>query len=237
MAGFAILRANLPAINYLGPKTGHLSNRERVLDLMVKTHKSIASAFKSIDKAIKSSTRSALNKALSETAKKVKSDLRKEVGLPKERVDKRVALIKASAKKPTGAVSIGTKFDVNLGDFKPQIKAVKTVPTNASRARKYLGVSVKIGKQPRQLVPGAFVRQVRSGKEVVIGHRDTLDAKGKYNRGPTRRSSKWSITPKSDIIRKAAQGMQRSASQYLTKLLDSIFSEHLAETLRKKLDK
>ncbi len=149
-------------------------------------------------KTLKAAQEKALKEALAETKKKVMSDLRSDTGLTNKALEKRVLVVKPKKGFSTGSINIAIKFGVALSEFKPIAKMVR----GAKRA--YEGVTVKLGSVGRNLVPGAFLRDVSSKKQRVLGHRDTMKKDGTYTKGPTDRDKGWSISPVTDILKKSA---------------------------------
>jgi hypothetical protein len=176
---------------------------------MAKPLKSVGQACRAINSAVKSGSIRALNKALTKTKNKLVKDLKDDTGLKSETLSKRILLIKARSKNLKGSINIATKIDVQLSAFSPKEKGVK-VPGKRKpgtkgrpKSRTYIGVTVKMGKSARQLVPGGFLRTVRSGKEIILTR--TNDT-----RYPVK-------AMKSDVLKQSAKARQNEAIQYLQK--------------------
>jgi hypothetical protein len=125
-------------------------------------------AFRGIDAAIKQGTARALNRALSSTKTKVVRQLREETGLKTDIITERMRARKANQSRLDAIIAIATKVGVALGRFNARPKTVRVAPRGAPKKRSYEGVSVKIGKQPRQLAPGAFFLKGKRTDGVVI---------------------------------------------------------------------
>jgi hypothetical protein len=152
-------------------------------------------AFRGIDSAIQQGTARALNRALSSTKTKVTRQLREETALKTDIITARLRAKKAKANQLGAILAIAVKFDVPLTKFSPKAKSVKV------GKRRYDGVTVKVGKQPRQLAPKAFFLQGKSVDGVVIARKG--EAKNPL------------IQPKSDAFRKSAQAAQEPATKHM----------------------
>jgi hypothetical protein len=195
-----------------------------------------------IQKAILSSSAKALNKALTATNKKVRKELRDATGLSNKALDKRVLMLRPQKGKLNGSINIATKFGVQYAEFSPKEKKLKAVVENAyspngvaKRAYKMnvMGTTIKVGNQPRQLLPGAFIRTVSSGKEIVLGHKDTMSPTGDYRKGRTRRTDGWSTTPRSPVLDQAGRALRSANQIYLRTLIKQYFDEEVAKALSK----
>jgi hypothetical protein len=125
-------------------------------------------AFRGIDAAIKQGTARALNRALSSTKTRAVRQLREETGLKTDVIAERMRARKATQKRLDAIIAIATKVGVALSRFSPKAKNVRVVPKGGLTKRTYEGVTVKIGKQPRQLAPGAFFLKGKRTDGVVI---------------------------------------------------------------------
>ena len=130
-------------------------------------------ALKGVDKAIKKATTRALNRALDSGKAKMGKALRAETGLPNKTLNKRLILKRANDKKSRVKLFYGISAGISLGEFKPKVKAVRATHKNHRKGSKtkHYGVTVKIGKGARTLVPGGFVRTVKSGKTLVLARK------------------------------------------------------------------
>lgn len=129
-------------------------------------------AFRGIDSAIKQGTARALNRALSSAKTKMVRALREETGLTNKVVNRRVLETKANQAKLRARLGIAIKVGIPLSEFSPKLKTSRVVHKGNRRATKHYGVSVKIGKQGRQLVPGGFLVSGRnSGKSLVLARK------------------------------------------------------------------
>lgn len=191
---------------------------------------SLGKATRKIGQAVATGMIRGLNKAIDKTKTRVIRQLREETGLSSEQVYRRVLPIKAKKGKPNGSINIATKFDISLAYFKPKEKVVKLPSKRTSRGkgrpknRTFYGTTVKIGNNPRQLVPGGFLRTVKSGKELVLARKGQA-------RYPT-------VALKTDIFRKVAQKHQVENSEFLKKTVDELTPHEiefaLSQTLTKK---
>jgi hypothetical protein len=193
----------------------------------------LSNSFKKVALAIKESVASgsirAMNKALTKTKSKVSKDLKSATNLDSKTLKKRVNVIKAKKGKSTGSVGVAVKYGLPLSAFSPKEKKVTLPGRKASgrrgrpKVRTYYGVTVKVGNRPRELVPGGFLRTVRSGKDIVL----TRVSKTRY---PI-------LEPKTDILRKAAEEIRPSANKYLKQELDNAINLEISDAFNKKIGK
>ncbi len=208
--------------------------------------KQFEKAFKRIDKAIKASTVSTLNKALSATHTKVKKELRTETGLSNDEISERIRVYKATQKNPKASIRIAIKVGIHLSKMKAQVKRVTATVRNAyskpsgiikkAFKSKFYGASVKIGKQPRQLVPGGFLATTKRGKLLVLARKEAVDADG-TNYVPNKVTSKRpTIALRTKVFSDAAKRIQEECSKYMKQYLSDNYTEQLQANLSKKLD-
>lgn len=131
-----------------------------------------------IAKAINLGTKRALNRAAAKANTQMSQKIRDDSGLASAFIKKRLRVYKATNAKMMSSVNVATKQGVHLSEFKPKVVAVRVVPKNATISKRgrakpktYYGVTVKIGTQPRGLVPGGFLRTVASGKTLVLARK------------------------------------------------------------------
>ena len=127
---------------------------------------SIEKAMKGVDNAIKLGTKRALNRSAASTRTLIRQTMRKETGLKSEYVNKRLLLNRTQTgnTKPysfRANVAIAMRAILPQRLFNPRVKRIKTI-----RGNRY-GVTTKVGKQGRTLIPGAFLMQLRNGVEIV----------------------------------------------------------------------
>jgi hypothetical protein len=112
--------------------------------------------------SITNATFRAMNKTSSKLNTRFKKTISSETGLSSKLLSKRFRIRKATKTSFRAGVGFGTKYGIALNNFKPKIKILK------KGKRKYKGVTVKIGKAAREIVPGAFLNTVKSGKSLVL---------------------------------------------------------------------
>ncbi len=141
-------------------------------------------AFKGIDSAIKQGTARALNRALSSAKTKMVRALREDTSLTTEVIKTRTRGRKAAQNRLGISLGIAVKFGVALTKFTPKEKKVRVKRGGKGKAQLYRGITAKIGKGPRQLVPGAFGMDTKS-KFIVAGRKqaftDTNRGHGVYS--------------------------------------------------------
>jgi hypothetical protein len=135
-------------------------------------------AFAGIDKAIKTGTTRALNRALSSASTELVKNLGSETGLKASVIKTRVLQIKAKAGKPSVQIAIATKVGVSLAEFSPLPKIVNVVHAGHTMPTRHIGATVRIAGS-RVLVPGGFLWNAPSGKTLVLGRKDLNDNRSK----------------------------------------------------------
>jgi hypothetical protein len=213
---------------------------------LAKKFTSIGKVTRAIQKSILSANKNALSKAVTSTKNKTIADLKTDTGLRSELIKNRVMELKPTKDKFKGSVWIATKNRVQLSEFKPSEKKLKTEVVNAygtqGRIKKpfkrtHYGATIKIGKQPRTFIAGAFVRKGKSsGKLLVLGHKVTMDRNNTYTRSTgVHRKQGWSRTPMSTAFIDAARARKKELAQHLLKTFKMLHDEDLAKTLGKNL--
>jgi Prophage minor tail protein Z (GPZ) len=208
---------------------------------VAKIQSSIGKVARSINGAVKSGSLKAVNKAITATRNKIYKDLRIDTGLSKASLDKRVLTLKANAKKLNASVNIAVKFGVQIAEFKPKEKAVKRdgikVEGRKGRPKKrtYYGVTAKIGNQPRQLVPGGFLRTVKNGKELVLARKATISSDGSYT--PAKTAPYPTVSLKTDILQVSAEARQQENMSYLRNVYDDNVKIEIEKQLEIRLNK
>lgn len=124
--------------------------------------KGLSKYMSGVGKSINRATYRSINKTLTKTNSRFKKAVSKDTGLTAKAIGKRFRVRKATSTNFNGNVSMGTKYGVSLDNFKPKVKIIR------KSNRKYKGVTVKIGKQARAVVPGGFLATVKSGKSLVL---------------------------------------------------------------------
>lgn len=189
----------------------------------------ISKVAKQIAKATITGSKRALNKAASKATTQMIRSLRTDTGLPTDRLKARVRAYKATDVKLMSSVNVATKRGVNLSDeaFKPKEVKLRVQPKNGKRskrgkvkARTYFGVSVKIGKDPRGLVPGGFLRSVSSKKDLVLKRK----GERKY---PTE-------ALKSDVVNRKAEARAKEIQDLLFKSFTERLDAEIAYALESK---
>jgi hypothetical protein len=171
-------------------------------------------AFNGIDAAIKQGTARALNRALSSTRTKVTRAIREQTGLKTAVIKTRIREAKANRNKLSVVLALATKVGVSLAEFAPRVKKVM------SAAGKRFGVTVKIGQQARQLVPGGWLATVKSGKQLVLARK----GKAQY---PT-------VALRTTVFTDVVKAEQASAKRYIVDEFDRIVAEYIDFEIQKK---
>lgn len=115
------------------------------------------------NKAITNASFRSLNKTYSKVNTQFKRQVKAQTGLSTNLLNKRFKVKKATKSNLRGFVSMGTKFGIALDNFKPKIKIIR-----GKNKRKYKGVSIKIGTEQREVVKGAFLATLKSGKSLIL---------------------------------------------------------------------
>ncbi len=184
---------------------------------MSKTVDSLGLVTRAVQNAIFGGTVRAINKAAAKTFTKVKRDLREDTGLTNKVIEKRVLVSKANKNKITASVNVATQFDVQLSEFSPKEKKVSV------NRRTYYGVTVKVGTEGRQIVPGGFLRTVNSGKQLILSRTS---------------NSRYPIQAlKSDIVKVSALARQEENSAYMRTEFDRLLDTQVTYELDKYINK
>lgn len=179
-------------------------------------NKKIGEAARKTSNAVLKGSIRALNSATKAGRKETEKILRAETGLDKKIISKRLRSPKASEKNMKAIVSVATKVGVPLDNLKAKSVKVRVVPSNVlkkrgrPKARTYTGLSVKIGRTPRQVIPGAYLQQIGS-KILSLGRKSQFDGSGKYTKAkPTSRTQVRLRAPVvRDVTRDKARDIQR----------------------------
>jgi hypothetical protein len=131
------------------------------LKLQIDTNKLKGLVENKMKKAIQTSGRTAVNKAMTATRKLAIDQVNKDTGLAKNLVGSKMQTYKARLDFLSAKIRI-SKAGIALDQFKPQ----KTGVQSARGPR--VGVTVKIGKSPRVLVPGGFLATTKRGKTMIL---------------------------------------------------------------------
>jgi hypothetical protein len=188
-------------------------------------------AFRGIDTAIKSGTSRALNRALTSAKTKLVRALREETGLNTEVISTRTMSLKSQTNRLGVSLNIATKFGVPLSKFSPTLKRVQAQYKDGSvRAR--TGVTAKIGKGARQLVPGAFALDNKRGL-VIVGRKAAYDSSGRYV--DSRVQGKLTAL-KSNVFSESAKRNQPDVKKHLSDTFDKIVAHEINFAIQKKFD-
>ena len=189
---------------------------------MAKVYKSIGQAMKGVDNAIALGCKRAMNRSISSTKTYISKSLRNELSLPNAIVSKRLKLNKVAKgiKDPyafRANVAIAMKRLFPMRFFKPKSKKVKT-----SRGIR-IGVTTKIGKAARTLVPKAFMIMLKNGVPVVA------QRKGK-ERTPTREvyTEAWQRTV-TDKLKEYKSFLQNNFKRIVGQQIDFALSKKDAQ--------
>lgn len=136
---------------------------------MGKSYLSISDAFKNVNNAIKLAQKRALTKSATSTRVLIRKDIRAVTGLKSDYINRRIKLNRpASGTKNKysfrAGVGIATKAMIPMRLFKPKTKKVRT------KAGPRKGVTVKIGKGSRNLIPNAFIMSLK-GTDIVAARK------------------------------------------------------------------
>lgn len=131
---------------------------------------------KGLSKGILTGVKRAIRKSATSTRTVVRRELRKSLGLSSKRINKRVLLNKPASgltgrHSLKGGVAVATQFFMPMRYFKPKSKIVRTTVKGVKRKVKRIGVTTKIGKRPRMLVPNAFIMEVKGN--TIVAERKT----------------------------------------------------------------
>ncbi len=182
---------------------------------------SIQRQLRGMDKAVRTGTVRALNKALASTKSKVIKELRSETGLKTEVIKTRVMGLKANADKMTVSVNIATKVGVALRHFSPSQKKVRVKHRTGGKARLHYGVSIRLGTQGRVLAPGAFF----IGKNGIVVGRKAAYTSGSYTTNITPR--KPLIQLRTNVFLDSARGMKDTNSKYLGDRFNTVVTHEI----------
>lgn len=202
--------------------------------------KLIGKVARDIKSAVNTGSYRAINRAVDSTKSKLAKELREDTGLPAAKIKKRLLGVKANSKKLVGAVAIATKVGIPIKDLKAKEVKVK-VPglarkgkTGRPKSRTYYGVSAKIGKQPRQLVPGAFFLKGKTG-EAVIGRKQAFNAKGEYI---NRKAPKYKTTTlRATLVMDSAVARRADAEKHMRDTFEKNIDHEIDFALSKKITK
>jgi hypothetical protein len=132
---------------------------------------SIASAFKQIDKSVKSAATSAMNKAVNSTRAKYAKDISATLGISSSKAKSRSKIFRATGNFLKATLSIGTKIQLAAQDFKTA--KIKVMSSRGLR----VGATYFNKAQGRLIAPkGVIIKGKGSGKNLVL----TNKGKHKY---------------------------------------------------------
>jgi hypothetical protein len=149
---------------------------------------------------------SAANKALADTQAYMIKDLADKTGLKTKPIRDRLNLIKATVKNPGGSISFVFSKKLNLIEFSAKagtmVRPNKLGPLRKkAKQRVYDTVSVSIGGFTNVLVPGGFIRRMKSGAVIVVGRANSVGDDGTYT---NTKGSRALVGIKTDIVRDVA---------------------------------
>lgn len=127
---------------------------------------------KGVNRGILTGTKRALSRASMSTRTFIRKELRKSVGVEAKRINNRV-LVNKPEKGLLGrhslktSVAVATKRFMPMRYFKPKQRVVKTSMVGVKKKVKRYGVTVKIGRGRREIVPGAFIMDMPKGMIVA----------------------------------------------------------------------
>lgn len=200
---------------------------------MAVNNKSLGKVARSVKAAIETGMVRALNKALATTKTKTSRQLRDATGLKTKSLDKRLLALKASKKKPIASINVATKVGVQLSEFSPKEKKI-ILGTKGGKKKAHYGVTVKIGNQPRQLVPGAFLRAVKSGKALVFVRTQSYKD-GQY---VNPKAPRYGITtPRINVLRVEAERIQVENSKFMKSEVDRLVDREVEFALSQLINK
>lgn len=166
---------------------------------------------KGVSRGILTGVKRAIRKSATSTRNVVRRELRKSLGLSSKRINKRVLVNKPASgltgrHSLKGGVAVATQFFMPMRYFKPKSKIVRTNVKGVKRKVKRIGVTVKIGRKPRELVPGAFLMNVNG--TTIVAKRKTSKRK-----------------PTKEVITKALQNNLSERGNEFNKVLNKRFEK------------
>ena len=202
--------------------------------------KTFKAAAQKVKKASEKAKIRALNRALSSGSAQMRKALRQETGLTNRQLKKRI--FEKKARTSTAVLSIATKVGIHLGEFKPKVKKVRVpgvvIRGSKPKPRTYYGVTVKIGKQSRELVPGGWLwTSNRSLKDMVLARKKAFDyATGRYiPRHASATSDRRPTTAlKSDIVYKVAKANAPAVEKHMRESLEKNLAHELKYYMSRK---
>jgi hypothetical protein len=182
-------------------------------------------AFKGIDGAIKQGSARALNRALSATKTKMVRALREDTGLKTEVIKTRTWGKKAKVDYLDITLGIAIKFAIALSKFSPAAKRVKSITRGLRQ-----GVTAKVGKGGRQLVPGAFTLDNSKGL-AVVGRKAAYSATGEYVNSSTQSTLK---SIKTEVFTDSAKANEADAKAYMRDTFEKIVAHEIDYAIQSK---
>jgi len=188
-------------------------------------------ALRGVDSAIKQGTARALNRASSSARTKIARVMREETGLKTEHVKARMRGSRAKVDSLGVVIGLAVKFGVAINRLGAKTKRVLArYPDGTKRAR--TGVTVKVGRQARELAPGAFAIE-RPGGVAVVGRQSQFsgDLAKTYRQSPIQGSL---VKLKSDVFREQAEANQKSFTTHLHETFNRIVGHEIEFAVAKK---
>jgi hypothetical protein len=188
-------------------------------------------ALNGVDTAIKTGTARALNRALSTAKSQMVKKLREDTGLKTDVINTRTLAVKANVNHLSAILKIAVKFGIALSKFGPSArKVIAKYSDGTKRARQ--GVTAKIGKQARQLVPGAFLLDNKRGL-AVVGRKAAYDENGQYVDSKTQGKL---VNLKTTIFTEAAVRNQAEVQKVMNQAFIDRVDHEIDYAIQQKLD-
>jgi hypothetical protein len=164
-----------------------------------------------LNRAILAGAVRAANKSLVDTQAIMVKDLADKTGLKVKAIKDRINLIKATTKNPGGSISFVFSKKLNLIEFNAKagtmVRPNKLGPLRKkSTQRIYSTATVDIGGFTNVLIPGGFIRRMKSGAVIVVGRANSIGDDGSYT----------------DIVRDVAKANEQGYRQAASDTFDRI---------------
>jgi hypothetical protein len=185
---------------------------------------SIARKLRGVDKALKSATNRALNRAVSSARSKLMQGLRAGTGLPTKDLKSRVKMLRASSKRQDVALLVGTKVGIPLRKFRAKAKSMRVTHRNRKGRTKHYGATVKIGQGGRQLAPEGFLMNTPSGTPVVAKRKVQSDPRSKTAELRTKVFAEVAEATKGDVAKHMQDTFEKNVSHEIEYALKKKFS-------------
>jgi hypothetical protein len=193
--------------------------------------KTFKGALKGVDKALKNAQSRALNRALSQAQTKLSKQLREETGLKTDTVKSRIRAKKSKVNSLSVVIGIATKFGIAVNKFSNSTRRVLARYKDGSK-RARTGVSARIGKTPRSILPGAF--QLNGKGNAIVGRKLAYDSDGKYINSTIQGKL---TTIRTKIFSDVAKQSQASITTFLRKTFLDRINHEIEFALKNKFKK